>query len=67
MEDRYGQAKAGQLPRNLAADDTARVSDYAVGDLGYWSPSGDLAIFYADDGQTLPPPGLVGSARSTPG
>jgi hypothetical protein len=59
MQDRYGQAKAGQLPGNLAAEDTARVSDYAVGDLGYWSPSGDLAIFYADDGQTLPPPGLV--------
>jgi hypothetical protein len=31
-----------------------------VGDLGYWFPSGDLAIFYADDGQSLPPPGLVG-------
>jgi hypothetical protein len=59
MQDRYGQAKAGQLPGNLAAEDTAWVSDYAVGDLGYWSPSGDLAIFYADDGQTLPPPGLV--------
>jgi hypothetical protein len=57
--DLFGQAKAGELPRALAADDTAGVSGYAVGDLGYWSPSGDLAIFYADDGQSLPPPGLV--------
>jgi hypothetical protein len=57
--DLFGQAKADQLPRNLAAGDTGRASDYAVGDLGYWSPTGDLAIFYADDGQSLPPPGLV--------
>jgi len=28
---------------------------YRVGDLGYWTPSHDLAIFYADD-QTIPAP-----------
>jgi hypothetical protein len=57
--DLFGQAKAGKLPRTLAVEDTAGVSQYSIGDLGYWSPSGDLAIFCADDGQSLPPPGLV--------
>jgi hypothetical protein len=57
--DLFGQAKAGKLPSPLATGDSARVSQYSVGDLGYWSLSGDLAIFYADDGQSLPPPGLV--------
>lgn len=57
--DLFGQAKAGELPRNLAAGDTAGAKDYVAGDVGYWTPSRDLAIFYADDGQSLPPPGLV--------
>ena len=27
--------------------------------VSYWAPSHDLAIFYADDGQTIPSPGIV--------
>jgi hypothetical protein len=30
-----------------------------VGELACWAPGNDLAIFYADDGQTIPQPGLV--------
>jgi hypothetical protein len=30
-----------------------------VGELAYWSPGNDIAIFYADDGQAIPQPGLV--------
>jgi hypothetical protein len=57
--DLFGQAMAGKVPRTLAIGDAAGASQYSIGDVGYWSPSGDLAIFYADDGQSLPPPGLV--------
>jgi hypothetical protein len=35
------------------------VPDYQVGELAYWPPSNEIAIFYADDGQTIPQPGLV--------
>ena len=46
----------GQRPgaglRRHAADDQA-------GELAYWPPSNEIAIFYADDGQTIPQPGLV--------
>jgi hypothetical protein len=30
-----------------------------AGDLGYWSPSGKIAVVYDSLGQSLPPPGLV--------
>jgi hypothetical protein len=57
MQDLFGREKPGQLPRPLAAG--AGQSNYEVGDLGYWPPSHDLAIFYADDGQRIPSPGIV--------
>jgi hypothetical protein len=57
MQDLFGREKPGQLPRPLAAG--AGQPTYQVGDLGYWAPSHDLAIFYDDDGQRIPSPGIV--------
>jgi hypothetical protein len=57
MHDLFGREKPGQLPRPLAAGEGQPT--YQVGDLGYWAPSHDLAIFYADDGQRIPSPGIV--------
>ena len=57
MRDLFGREKPGQLPRPLATDEGQ--STYRVGDLGYWAPSHDLAIFYRDDGQRIPSPGIV--------
>ena len=57
MQDLLGREKPGQLPCPLA--DGEGQSFYQVGDLGYWAPSHDLAIFYADDGQRIPNPGIV--------
>ena len=57
MQDLFGREKPGPLPRPLAAGDGQ--STYEVGDLGYWDPSHDLAIFYADDAQRIPSPGIV--------
>jgi hypothetical protein len=30
-----------------------------LGEVAYWPPGNDLVIFYADDGQAIPQPGLV--------
>ena len=57
MHDLFGREKPGQLPRPLTSH--KGQSTYQLGDLGYWAPSHDLAIFYADDGQTIPIPGIV--------
>ena len=57
MHDLFGREKPGQLPRALANGEGQPT--YEVGDLGYWAPSRDLAIFYADDGRRIPSPGIV--------
>lgn len=57
MHDLFGREKPGQLPRPLNPGEGQ--ASYQVGDLGYWAPSHDLAIFYANDGQTIPNPGIV--------
>jgi hypothetical protein len=59
MRDLLGREKTGRLPRQLNIDGTTREFDYQVGELAYWSPGNDLVIFYADDGQAIPQPGLV--------
>jgi hypothetical protein len=59
MEDPFGQAKTGQLPRALPLDDPKRSRSYAAGDLSYWSPSRKIAVVYDVLGRSVPPPGLV--------
>ena len=57
LSDLGGREKAGALPRALTAG--AGQSDYRAGQLGYWSPSHDLAIYYYEDGFRIPSPGIV--------
>jgi hypothetical protein len=59
MHDLFGREKPGRLPRQLSIDRARREFDYQVGELAYWAPGNDIAIFYADDGQGIPQPGLV--------
>ncbi len=59
LHDLLGREKAGRLPRQLDIDRARREFDYQMGELAYWSPGTDIAIFYADDGQAIPQPGLV--------
>jgi hypothetical protein len=59
LRDLLGREKAGRLPRQLSMEGARREFDYQVGELAYWPPGNDLAIFYADDGQRIPQPGLV--------
>jgi hypothetical protein len=59
LQDPMGQAKSGTLPTPLPLTDDERVTDPEAGGLYYWPPSGALAIFYEDLGQSVPSPGLV--------
>jgi hypothetical protein len=61
LSDAMGQAKSGPLPQGMSLDVTGaeRSLRPRVGELGYWSPSSMVAIFYDDLGQRVPPPGLV--------
>jgi hypothetical protein len=59
MHDLFGREKPGRLPRQLSIVGARREFDYQVGELAYWPPGNEIAIFYADDGQAIPQPGLV--------
>lgn len=58
MRDLFGREKAGPLARGLVQGARAQ-STFEVGDLGYWSPNGDLAVYYNHDGATIPTPGII--------
>ncbi|QDQ92533.1 hypothetical protein FND50_18195 [Rhodococcus sp. WB9] len=57
IHDLGGREKAGTLPRALASGQGQ--SDYRAGQLGYWAPSHDLAVYYLEDGFRIPSPGIV--------
>jgi hypothetical protein len=59
LHDLVGREKPGRLPRQLGIEGARREFDDQVAALAYWPPSNEIAIFYADDGQAIPQPGLV--------
>lgn len=50
FKDYSGTEKISYLPRRLSTEDAPEGSDPSVGDLTYYSPWGNLAIFYKDFG-----------------
>jgi hypothetical protein len=50
MNDLFGREKFGHLPRPLTSEGP-RTHTYSVGDIAYWSPGPDVAIFYRHDGR----------------
>jgi hypothetical protein len=56
--DYISREKYWHLPRALAAK-SERENEYERGDLGFWIPNNDMALFYNHDGSTLPTPGLI--------
>ena len=58
MGDLFKREKFAHLPRPLAEGGTRRKT-YEVGDLIYWSPGPDLAIYYRHDGESIPDPGII--------
>src|SRR5436189_5978312 len=58
MDDLFGREKFGHLPRAISQGGK-RTRTYEVGDVIYWSPGPDVAIFYRRDGESIPPPGII--------
>ncbi|MFE9438368.1 cyclophilin-like fold protein [Streptomyces sp. NPDC006602] len=57
MNDLFRREKYGHLPRSLTGGKPQ--SSYEIGNIVYWSPGPDIAIFYDHDGQSIPAPGIV--------
>ena len=62
MKDLFGREKYAALP-NALSEKGPRGRQYEVGDVAYWSPSHDLAIYYHQDGESIPPPGIIPIAK----
>jgi hypothetical protein len=58
MNDLYGREKFASLPRPISTDGK-HTHTYAVGDIAYWPPGPDIAIYYHYDGEIIPDPGVI--------
>jgi hypothetical protein len=66
MNDLFRREKFAPLPRAIS-EQGKRTNEYAVGTIGYWPPGPDLAIFYRQDGERIPDPGLIILGRAKAG
>src|SRR5262245_13085884 len=66
INDLFRREKFATLPRAISEQGT-RTHDYAVGTIGYWPPGPDVAIFYRQDGERIPDPGLIVLGKVTAG
>ena len=62
MKDLFGREKFGHLQKALS-EKGPRTNTYEVGDIAYWSPAHDLAIYYHHDGESIPSPGVIPIAK----
>jgi hypothetical protein len=62
MKDLFGREKYATLPKALS-EKGPRTKSYEVGDIAYWSPAHDVAIFYRQDGESIPSPGIIPIAK----
>jgi hypothetical protein len=62
MNDLFGREKYGDLPRALSTIGPTKTR-YEVGDIAYWSPDHQFAIYYRQDGKAIPPPGIIPIAK----
>ena len=58
MNDLFGREKFGHLPRAIS-EEGKRTHTYAIGDIAYWCPGPDVAIYYQQDGEKIPDPGII--------
>ena len=58
MNDLFGREKYAHLPRAISQEGK-RTHTYQIGDLAYWSPGPDVAIYYRNDGEKIPDPGII--------
>lgn len=50
LEDYARTEKISDLPKRLSTEDAPPGSDPAVGDIAYYAPWGNLAMYYSDSG-----------------
>jgi hypothetical protein len=62
MNDLFKREKFGHLPRAISTDGK-HTHTYALGDIAYWSPGPDIAIYYHYDGERIPDPGVIVIAK----
>src|SRR5271165_759765 len=62
MKDLFGREKYGDLPRALS-ESGPRKNQYEVGDIAYWSPDHQFAVYYHQDGESIPSPGIIPIAK----
>jgi hypothetical protein len=58
MNDLFSREKYAHLPRAISAGGK-RTHTYEVGQVAYWPPGPDMAVFYRHDGQEIPDPGII--------
>src|SRR5438046_3055198 len=58
INDLFGREKYARLPRAISQEGK-RTHTYQIGDLAYWSPSHDVAVYYRQDGEKIPEPGII--------
>ena len=58
MNDLFRREKFAHLPRAIS-EGGPRKKTYEVGEVIYWSPGPDVAIFYRHDGQSIASPGII--------
>jgi len=58
MNDLFRREKFAHLPRPIS-EEGKRTHTYEVGQVVYWSPGRDVAIFYRNDGEKIPNPGII--------
>ncbi len=58
MNDLFRREKFGHLPRAISTGGK-RTHTYAVGEIAYWAPGPDVAVYYRDDGEEIPNPGII--------
>ena len=62
MKDLFGREKYGDLPKALS-ENGPRKNTYEVGDIAYWSPHHQFAVYYHQDGESIPSPGMIPIAK----
>jgi len=62
MNDLFGREKYGDLPKALS-ENGPRKNSYEVGDVAYWSPDHQFAVYYHQDGEAIPSPGIIPIAK----
>lgn len=62
MNDLFGREKYGDLPKALS-EDGPRQNRYEVGEIAYWSPDRQFAVYYHYDRKSIPSPGIIPIGR----